>query len=258
MTPDITVAISTMGSRAARIELPDERAGFRYLVIIQRPDQANLPAWSLRPDVTVILSDDIGLSRSRNIAVERCETPLMLVADDDLVFFPDNIEAGAHLLANRQDLDVLTGRTEKAPGKLSRHNYADHPVRLTRFNSAKTGSCEMMLRLERIRARGLRFDVRFGAGTETAMGEEFVFIADLIAAGLKAEYVPVTFCRHPDDSTGERWSDPRTVQALSRAHGRVFGWAAPLIRIGYLIQRWKRFPDAASRRLYLFSGSMPR
>ncbi|WP_150121288.1 glycosyltransferase family 2 protein, partial [Sulfitobacter sp. HI0076] len=80
--PQITVAIATLGPRASQISLPPPRPGLCYLVMIQRaPDP--LPH-SDRPDLTYIALDSLGLSRSRNAALDACSTPYLVFADDDM------------------------------------------------------------------------------------------------------------------------------------------------------------------------------
>jgi hypothetical protein len=97
-----------------------------------------------------------------------------------------------------------------------------------------------------VRARGLRFDEGFGAGagTESFLGEEFVFVADCLKAGLGGRAVPLVVSVHPDTSSGFLWQGAAAARARAAVLARVFGRAAPLARLGFALKHRRHFGRA--------------
>ena len=221
----LTIAISTLGARAGGITLPAPQSFVRYLILVQRPEEA--PQLPERSDVQVVPLDSIGLSKSRNAALDLAETPFLMVADDDTELDLAGIETILARLEAAPDLAFVTGEL------VGRRRKAG-PLRL--WNAGRTNSSEMLLRLAPLKERGIRFDECFGLGTPYPMGEEYIFIADALAAGLRGRHVSITVADHPDESTGEQWTDPALLAARLAVLRRVFGWRAPLVRLAYA---WK-------------------
>lgn len=215
--------------------MPPPRPDIAWLVLVQRPHEA--PPLPTRPDLTILpLPGAEGTSASRNAALEAARTPFVLFADDDVTPDMDGI---ARLLAR---ITALPGGDGKAPdiltGRLtgSGKRYPETARRLHLYNCGKTGTPEIMLRLDRVRARGLRFDTAFGLGSAQPLGEEFVFLADALKAGLSARFEPVTLGHHPGPSSGSDWTDPANLRARIAVLSRVFGRAAPVLRTAFA---WK-------------------
>jgi hypothetical protein len=97
----------------------------------------------------------------------------------------------------------------------------------------------MMIRVDLVKQLEVRFDERFGAGAELYLGDEYIFISDLIKAGAKCEFSPLFVATHPSDSSGERWGTQSDRRARAAVFDRVFGKSAPLIRLAFGIRRIK-------------------
>ena len=95
----------------------------------------------------------------------------------------------------------------------------------------------MIIRVDAIRQFGVVFDENFGAGSENYLGDEYIFVADLLRAGGKAEFVPITIATNPEDSSGSGWGTSRDRVARARVFTRVFGALAPLVRLGFGLRR---------------------
>jgi hypothetical protein len=78
-----------------------------------------------------------------------------------------------------------------------------------------------------------------------------VFVADALAAGLRARGLPVVTGRHEGPSTGDDWSDPRILAARRAVLGRVFGpWAGP-VSLLYAARHRRRLGGAAAALRFL-------
>ncbi|MDJ0825043.1 MAG: glycosyltransferase family A protein [Rhodobacter sp.] len=248
--PRLTVAISSLGARAGQIALPPPEADITYLLLLQRPQDA--PPLAPRADLTVVPLDSLGTAASRNAALDAAKTPFLLFADDDVALDIGGVKRLLDRLAAAPGLDIVTARLA---GTAKR--YAPRAHRLRRWNAGKTGTPEILVRLARIRARGVRFDADFGIGGRYGLGEEFVFLADALAAGLRGRFEPVTIGRHPGAGTGGDWADPALLRARIAVLARVFGRAAPLARLAYALKHRRRLAAAPGGAVGFLLGRRP-
>ena len=127
-----------------------------------------------------------GLTRSRNMAIEKAAADVCLLCDDDEEFVPGY---EARILAAYERLpqaDVLIFKITNRPA-----SFPDRVLRLRFPRTMKVSSWQISFRRERILAAGLRFDELLGAGTGNGAEEELKFLTDCEKAGLKIYYVPV-------------------------------------------------------------------
>ena len=160
-----------------------------------------------------------GLSRSRNAALDAARGAILLLADDDVTHPAGAYDGIRRAFAADPGLDLFVGRSLDPDGRPRKRPLPRR--RLTRLNAARASSHEIALRLERVRAKGVRFDEGFGvgAGTAATLGEEYVFLADGLAAGLRA---CTTRCRSACTRTRARASSGRATPRP--AAGR---WSSP-------------------------------
>ncbi|WP_415184265.1 glycosyltransferase family 2 protein [Phaeovulum sp.] len=237
--PLLTIAYSTLGARAGTIRLPPPRGGVEILVLIQAAEDDAAMMAPQRPDVCPITLQGRGVAQSRNAALDHARGQFLLFADDDVVFDAGALDRMLAEFTRDPGLVLALGQTQGPDGRL-RKAYSRRPARLTRFNSAKAATYEMMLRLAPVRALGMRFDEGFGAGMPNFLGDEYIFICDLLQAGCRCRFFPVTLATHSVHSSGMRWSDPEAMRARRAVFARVFGRAGPVIYAAFRLKNWKR------------------
>ena len=257
--PSLTIAISTRGARALVLDpaaWPRE-PGVDILVLVQEAEAdpvlaPALAALAARPDVTVARLDSTGLSRSRNAALDVARGEILLIADDD-VRHPPGVSAGIRrFFAANSTLDLLVGCSLDPDGR-PRKRPLPSRTRLTRLNAARASSHEIAVRLARVRATGVRFDEGFGlgAGTEATLGEEYVFLADCLAAGLRGVHDPMPVSVHPHESSGFVWEGAAQARARALVFSRVFGGAAAPVRLAFALKNFRRFARLADLGVFL-------
>lgn len=242
---NVTVGYSSLIDRTTAIPAASELAGAELVVVAQTgrrvPDTdttADAPATGAYPELAaleergarVVVLDSRGVAKSRNEALRQATRKYLLFCDDDVTVNVEGVAAAvAHL--ERTGAALALGRAVDESGAF-RKNYPDDTVPLTFLNSAKAATYEMIVDVEQARAADVWFDERFGAGVDTLyLGDEYIFIADLLRAGLKADAVNITVATHPADSSGARWGTDADVDArsaaLTRALGRQAWWVKP-------------------------------
>jgi glycosyltransferase involved in cell wall biosynthesis len=250
--PDLTVAFSTRGLRALGLRPGawPSAPGLDYLVLAQKAESDPRIAPHLgalargRDDVTVVRLASSGLARSRNAALELARGDVLLLADDDVRHLPGAFNAIRRYFRDRPASSLLVGQSLDAEGAPRRRPLSPRP--LTLFNAGRAASHELALRREAVLAAGVRFDEGFGAGAGTAnfLGEEYIFIADCLRAGLAGEHRPLPVTVHPGPSSGAAWAGPEAARARAAVIARVFRRRAPLARLGYALKNARRFASA--------------
>lgn len=234
---EVTIAIAALGKQAANLTLPAPAAGLRYLVMVQSPPTP-LPD-SDRSDVLFIPLDTIGLSHSRNGALACCQTPLLVFADNDMTLDTQGLRALANHLTHDSTLDFAAGwRAGKRPATGPRSG----PYRLHKLNAGRICAPELIVRIDAVHAAGLQFDPRFGVGAEQPVGEDFIFVCDMLDAGLRGAGFPVETGAHNGPSSGDNWHDADILQARRAVLTRSFGPLASLVRVAYVWRHRRRFP----------------
>lgn len=236
--PTLTVAFSTVGPRVARIALPPPAPGIDYVVTVQDMTSASLPDWQSRDDVLVCPETSTGLSANRNAGLAQATGALLLFCDDDIRLNPEGIDALRHAFDRDPGLSVALGwRAGRLPAKGAHRGV----YRLTTLNTGRAAVPEIMIRTQPVRASGVMFDIGFGIGTPCPLGEDYVFVTDLLAAGLRGYSFPVVIGEHDGPSSGDNWHAPHLVASRAKVLRRVFGhWAVP-IRFAYTWRHRARF-----------------
>lgn len=237
--PLLTIGYSVLGERAAAIRLPEPRPDVEVLVVVQGEVPADAPR---RDDVRYEALDSRGVTRSRNAVLDRARGRYVLFADDDIVFHDEGVRTVLAELEGDPGLALVLAAAVDQGGWI-RKPYPHRRVRLTRWNSGKAATYEMMLRREAFARAGVRFDERFGAGVDPYyLGDEYILIADAIEAGLRCRFLPVVVAVHPTVSSGAGFGTERDARARAAAFTRVFGRRVSLLaRLAFVLRSPRRF-----------------
>ncbi|GGK67391.1 glycosyltransferase [Ornithinimicrobium pekingense] len=230
---DLTIAYSSLAHRVPGIVAPTVD-GVEILVCVQGLGEAGMPGLPVEVD-RVVTVDGRGVARSRNAAIDAASCRYLLFCDDDVEVQIDDVLAAVAYL-RRTGGAIALGRGMDPEGRLRKNYPSDRPVPLTLLNSAKAATYEMLVDVHQVRAAGVRFDERFGAGVDTYLGDEYLFIADLLRAGLRGDSLPFVYGVHPETSSGSRWGgEDLHVRAVVLNH--VFGRLAPAARFVFALRR---------------------
>ena len=226
----LTVGYSTLGKRMASIKYLDSVSN---LVVIQNPNSDPLPATNSK--IKRIELQSRGVAKSRNAAIENTTTEYLLFGDDDIEFKEESINAALEYLQSNPDISILLLQAVDETGKLRKpYPKQAHPLKLR--NSAKAATYEMIVRVSDIKKASIRFDENFGAGAENYLGDEYIFIADALRAGLKGYFLPIVIATHPTDSSGSFHNTKQDAIVRSRIFSRVFGIWAPIMRLLFILK----------------------
>ena len=224
----LTIGYSTLADRLENIILPKLDLPHEIFISIQNPGniEFELPT---NFQFHAVTANEKGVAKSRNIVLSSTETKYLLFADDENTFRGDNIKSAISYLEKHPKCDLVLAQAVDTTGAL-RKAYPKRVKKLTKFNSAKAATYEMIVRVDSAKSKGVAFDERFGAGADNYLGDEYIFIADALRAGLKGRFEPIVIATHPTESSGSLRNSTADRSARAKVFTRVFGIWAPLMR----------------------------
>ena len=235
----LTIGYSTLADRLSNLIPPKVDLPHEIFISIQNPGdiEFELP---IDFEFRSVAATEKGVAKSRNIVLSSADTKYLLFADDENTFRGDNIKAAISYLEKHPKCDLVLAQAVDTTGAL-RKVYPKRVKKLTKFNSAKAATYEMIVRVESAKSKGVTFDERFGAGADNYLGDEYIFIADLLDKGGAGVFLPLTIAIHPIESSGSRWGSDSDLRARAEVFQRVFGDRAPLIRIAFYFKNLRKF-----------------
>jgi len=238
----LTIGYSTLAERLQNITPPNLDLPHEIYISIQNPNKVsfNLPNSFGFQHIT---SEEKGVAKSRNAVLRNAKSRYLLFADDEITFLSQGIESAIEYLETHPDCDLILAQAIDTNGML-RKAYPNKEVKLNKFNCAKAATYEMIVRVDTAKKNGVKFDEKFGAGVENYLGDEYIFITDLIKSGGSAVFLPLTIAIHPAESSGSRWGTEPDLRARARVFQRVFGAVAPIIRAGFYLKNYQKFGGA--------------
>lgn len=139
-----------------------------------------------------------GLTKSRNLAIERSTADICMLSDDDETFLSDYEDRIRQAYEELPQADVIVFQIENWPTSLG---DARRELKFPRI--MKVSSVQISFRRESLLRTGVRFDPLLGSGSGNGAEEELKFLLDCRKRGLKIYYVPVTVARL--EQSGSAW-----------------------------------------------------
>ena len=250
----LTIGYSTMAHRVGDMVLPPRGPNWGVSIVIQNPEAMawrgkSLAQLMLRNDVEVQELQSLGVAKSRNRNIWLAKGEYLVFGDDDVTFSTEGLTKAVQFLDDNPKFSLLLGMANDSSGK-PRKRYPRRIQKLNRFNSARAATYEMIIRVEAIRQLGVWFDEAFGAGAKNYLGDEYIFIVDLLKAGGEAVFVPIVLGSHPENSSGSRWGSEKDRRARAAIFTRVFDKWAPVVRLGFGLRRMRQL--GSIKNLVLF------
>ncbi len=224
----LTFGYSTLANRLSNIQLPDlsQHPDWDVLITVQSgtanaPTDAELAKAPTGKNVELLSFPGVGVTKLRNQVLNNAKGKYVIFSDDDITFNQKGIEEAISYLQST-GAGLVLGQAVDETGAL-RKSYPSQVEQLNKFNSAKAATYEMIVDLEQVKAAGVLFDENFGAGAEvTYLGDEYIFICDLVSAGVRCDFVPIVLATHPTVSSGSGWGTDRDRIARALIFDRAF------------------------------------
>lgn len=198
-----------------------------------------------------------GVAKNRNNALRhRIKGSVCLLADDDIVYYPNSFNAILEVFQKDNTLEFLTFKIKTFSGK-DYKNYKSQEFRHTLKTLSIIGIVDVAFREEVIEKYRLQFDERFGPGGQYGIGEDFIFMTDAMKKDAKICYKPIDIVQHEDMGTGMILKD-NIIFGRGAMFARVFGWLSFPLDIYFALKNRKKYAQTYTIMNYvtlLFCGS---
>ena len=194
-----------------------------------------------------------GLTKSRNMAIEKSNADICLICDDDEVFVEGYEEIILGAYRKYPDADVIAFKVIDPRSK--RSSLADKTIRLRFPKTMKISSWQISFRRQSLISKGIRFDERMGAGTGNGAEEELKFLTDCERASLVMYYVPVEIATvMQNESTWFKGYDESFFENRGATTRYILGPAiASVYAVYYVIRKKKMYCGDLQLRKALFA-----
>ena len=141
-------------------------------------------------EVLTCYSTERGVGRNRNLALAHATAQLCLIADDDMRYYDGYWETVEKAFDSHPDADVIIFNVEEPRRK--KPFVIKKPFRVRWHNFMRFATFRFAIRTESIREKRIFFNLNFGGGTKYGHGEDSIFLADCLRAGLRVIALPIT------------------------------------------------------------------
>lgn len=161
-----------------------------------------------------------GLTKSRNMAIEKSDADICMLCDDDEVFAEDYEEKIRRAYEGLPQADVIIFKMSNR-----KPSFADEIMELRFPKTMKVSSWQISFRRASLLKSGVRFDELLGAGTGNGAEEELKFLRDCEKAGLRIWYVPEVIASVAQtESTWFRGFDEVFFENRGATTRYILGW----------------------------------
>ena len=203
----------------------------------------NIPVTDIKspyPNIKCYSVNEKGISKSRNLALEKSSGDYCIIADDDIVYPSEINKKFEALFKNNEDADILTFCIETPEG-IPYKNYSkkSYIVRSPLY-LMKISSVEISFKRESVIESEVRFNTRLGLGSEFCVGEEIYFLHDCKKSGLKIKYLPEKLVKHHLNSSGKKFTQ-NSILANGIMNAKLFPILFPIVNLYFSVKRYKRY-----------------
>ena len=199
---NVCVAISTFGERlenALEVAKNFKALGVDVMVIHQLPNAESLCKYVVN-DIQIHELNSVGVTKSRNYAIDNACNDFLWFMDDDVVVVADQVEKTISKLTNSHVGFFVCEVCDEKHQK--RKKYLVEGAAYNRMRVLNIGTIEVIVNLKEVRKAGVRFPEFMGAGTSLPVSDEAVFLARLISRNIQGVHVGTTPLIHPAESSG--------------------------------------------------------
>lgn len=220
------------------------RSDVRYVIVFQNMSVEGMNefvdnnSWATRSDVTLVLNNSIGVTKSRNHGLSLVKNGIVLFADDDTVLADDWVEAlkASKLLFPRAaffsfNVSDFNGNLLKRIPVIGKH---------TKFSILSLGTVQIAVHLDNIQS-DIWFPENLGAGAYFPCCDEPVYLSRILDLGVYGVHFDKVIVRHPPVSSGISLKGYRNVFSRLIAFRMIFGvFGGTLVFLVFIAKNFRR------------------
>lgn len=224
------------------------------VVINQVTNEMVLPKEIREQGVEAYAVEERGLSRSRNKAINKATADVCLIADDDMYYTKDYERVVLDTYAKYPDADIIAFFVDSDDERQQKDKLKEGKLNI--LNTMKIASCNITFRRQSVIEAGIKFDERFGTGTDNYMGEENIFLFDCHKKGMKIYYMPLKIATLKEgESTWFKGYDKKYFTVKGAVYYRMSHWLCPILIIQFSIRKKHLFKNMSSFKAIKFMAA---
>lgn len=233
---DISILISTMNrSDLSFLEAIFPHHEWRDLnLVIVNQTKKGQELKSEYKNIIVVNSYEVGLSKSRNLALKKCITTIAVIADDDVVYKNNFLQKIVNAYNQLPDAGLILFQIETFSGKPYKNNYPRDVLKVSKRNRPAVSSIEMTVKKDVLLQSKICFNEYFGLGSYFQSGEEKLLLEELLSKKKSVYHIPEFIVEHDEISSATNQGADRFIYAQGALKyleygGLSFVWLAKFI-----------------------------
>lgn len=212
MNKTIQVLVSTMND--TNNSILDKMNLKEDVIVINQTDYFKHE--KLQNNINVYHMNERGVGLSRNNALLRSSSDIIVFADDDLFFYDNykDIILEAYNKYPKADGIIFNFDSEKKYRKTTKKKNVKW------YNYMKYGTARFTFKRSKIISNRISFSLEFGGGTNIGSGEDSLFLTDLLKKKLKIIALPISYAKM------EEWRDSTWFEGFDEKYyidkGKLF------------------------------------
>lgn len=211
---DLEILIATMNRKdllflETMFQKPLEEIHDNLIIVNQSAD------YQLKSDfqnIRVINSKELGLSKSRNLALKNSTKELCWILDDDCVILPDAVDQ-IIVTHNKIPNAIITFQTIVKGTNELYYNYLNGSQPHTKESIINVLSPEITFKRNKQISEDLKFDQRFGLGAQFEDSENFVLLNDAILHDFTPHFHNISLVKHDQINSSQDFFNDRVIYA---------------------------------------------
>jgi len=204
------------------------------VIIVIQGESDNLLLDKLEQKYIIIIDKGLGVSRSRNLALERSRSDFIWFMDEDVII-KENAIMKVKQYMEKGAADIYTVRTMCGEINHPYKNYSNK-TRLKRRDIVSISTIEIIASRQYIIDSQVRFNASMGLGTKFPSCEENIFLLDLFDLGAEIQHIPEYVQNHPYVNRAISFSNPDILFAKGVFCKRYNGVMGVLLLLFWLIR----------------------
>ena len=186
-----------------------------------------------------------GVGLSRNNALMRATSDIILFSDEDIVYVDGYADAVIGAYRDHPEADMILLNVKASEGRETYH--IDSPSRVHRWNCGRYPTYSFSCRRESIQSNNITFNLLFGGGARYQNGEDSLFIDECLRKGLKVYALPIDIGREvARPSTWFKGYNERFFHDRGVLYQYLYGNLAVIMALRFLNKRMKGMFDEMS------------
>lgn len=220
----MVVLVSTLDNNPKQLIKKMNLSNVDTIIVNQSKTQRLSSQLFVEENLTILESNRLGLSASRNDALNLAkEDSICQIADDDVIFLDNYQEIVEDAYKTFPDADIIIFYVEKK----GQPNWKPRlkKGKFSKIMAMTVNSTQVTFKKESLIKNNIKFDERFGIGTKYLSGEENILLFDAFRKKLKIYSYPEKISTVVEDRPSH-W-DRKIDENNCRARGAVYKRMSP-------------------------------